>query len=76
MVRCWLTNTHTFFFPWGETTVTLENVEKICLLPIMGDVNPLELELFDAKSEIAGKLLETFGGSSASWGGNRTRFSF
>ena len=76
MERCWHTNTHTFFFPWGETTVTLENVEKICLLPIMGDVNLLELELFDAKSEIAGKLLETFRGTSASWGGNKARFSF
>ena len=76
MVRCWHTDTHTFFFPWGETTVTLEDVERICLLPIMGDVNPLELELFDAKSEIASKLLETFGGTSATWGGNRTRFSF
>ena len=42
----------------------------------MGDVNLLELELFDAKSEIAGKLLETFGGTSASWGGNKARFSF
>ena len=66
MVRRWHTDTHTFFFPWGETTVTLEDVERICLLPSMGDVNPLELELFVAKSEIAGKLLETFGGTSAS----------
>ena len=42
----------------------------------MEDVNPLELELFDAESEIVGKLLETFGGASASWGGNRAWFSF
>ena len=42
----------------------------------MGDVNPLELELFDAKSGIASKLLETFKGTSTSWGGNRARFSF
>ena len=66
MVRHWHTDTHTFFFPWGETTVTLEDVERICLLPSMGDVNPLELELSDAESKIAGKLLETFGGTSTS----------
>ena len=76
MVRHWHTDTHTFFFPWGETTVTLEDVERICLLPCMGDVNPLKLELSDAEFEIAGKLLETFRGTSASWGGNRARFSF
>ena len=66
IVRCWHTDTHTFFFPWGETMVTLEGVERIYLLPSMGDVNPLELELSGAESEIAGKLLETFGGTSAS----------
>ena len=76
MVRHWHTDTHTFFFPWGETTVTLEDVERICLLPSMGDVNPLELEWSEAEAEIADKLLETFGGTSASWGGNRARFSF
>nr|POF23166.1 hypothetical protein CFP56_70946 [Quercus suber] len=68
MVRRWHTDTYTFFFPWGETTVTLEDVERICLLPSMGNVNPLELRLSNAESEIAGKLLETFGGASASWG--------
>ena len=76
LVRHWDTNTHTFFFPWGETTVTLEDVERICLLPSMGDINPLELELSDEESMIAVKLLETFGGTSASWGGNRADFLF
>ena len=42
----------------------------------MGDVNPLELGLSNEESVIAGKLLETFGGTFASWGGNRARFSF
>ncbi|KAL0000803.1 hypothetical protein SO802_014584 [Lithocarpus litseifolius] len=76
LVRRWHTDTHTFFFPWGEITITLEDVERICLLPSMGDINPLELELSDKESKIAGKLLETFRGTSASWGGNRARFSF
>ena len=58
------------------TTVTLEDVEKICLLPSMGDVNLLELGLSDKESVIAGKLLEAFGGTFRFWGGNRARFSF
>ena len=76
LVRRWNPDTHTFFFPWGETTVTLEDVERICLLPSMGDVNLLELGLSDEESAIAGKLSETFGGTSVSWPGNRVRFSF
>ena len=75
LVCRWHTDTYTFF-PWGETTVTLEDVERICLLPSMGDINLLELELSDEESVIARKLLETFGGTFASWGGNRARFSF
>ena len=66
LIRRWNPDTHTFFFPWGETTVTLKDVERICLLPSMGDVNPLELGLSDEESVIAGKLLETFEGTFAS----------
>ena len=51
-------------------------MERICLLLGMGDVNPLELGLSDEESVIAGKLLETFEGTFASWGGNRAKFSF
>ena len=76
LVCHWNLDTYTFFFPWGETTVTLEDVERICLLPSMGDVNLLEVGLSDEESAIIGKLLETFGGSFASWAGNRARFSF
>nr|POE96335.1 hypothetical protein CFP56_49735 [Quercus suber] len=42
----------------------------------MGNVNLLELRLSDEESVIARKLLETFGGMSMSWTGNRARFSF
>ena len=66
LARCWNPNTHTFFFPWGETTITLEDVERICLLPSMGYVNLLELGLSDEESAIFKKLLETFGGTSTS----------
>ena len=46
------------------------------MLPSMGDINLLELELSDVEFVIVEKLLETFGGTSASWGRNRARFSF
>nr|POF00013.1 hypothetical protein CFP56_55808 [Quercus suber] len=42
-------------------SLTLEDVDRICLLPSMGDVNLLELGLSDEESAIARKLLEMFG---------------
>ena len=66
LVCRWIPDIHTFFFPWGETTITLEEVERTCLLPSMGDANLLELGLSDEESVIARKLLETFGGTSMS----------
>ena len=47
-----------------------------CLQPSMGDVNLLELRLSDEESGIAKELLDAFGGKSASWTGNRARFSY
>lgn len=41
-----------FSYLGDETTVTPEDVEKICFLPSMGVVSPLELGLFDKESEI------------------------
>ena len=66
LVCRWIPDIHTFFFPWGETTITLEEVERTCLLPSMGDANLLELRLSVKESVIARKLLETFGGTSMS----------
>ena len=66
LVCRWIPDIHTFFFAWGETTITLEEVERTCLLPSMGDANLLELGLSDEESMIARKLLETFGGTSMS----------
>ena len=51
-------------------------MERICLLPNIGDVNLLMLGLSDEESVIARKLLETFGDTSTSWEGNGARFSF
>ena len=41
-------------------------MERICLLPSMGNVNLLELGLSNEESVIARKLLEAFGGTSTS----------
>jgi len=34
----WRLETHTFHFPLGETTITLEDVEHILGLPVDGEV--------------------------------------
>ena len=51
-------------------------MKRICLLPSVRDVNPLESRLFDEESGIARELLDAFGGTSASWTSNRARFSY
>uniref|UniRef100_A0A2N9GJL1 Aminotransferase-like plant mobile domain-containing protein n=1 Tax=Fagus sylvatica TaxID=28930 RepID=A0A2N9GJL1_FAGSY len=37
LVRRWNPATHTFFLAWGEVTITLEDIERILLLPCLGD---------------------------------------
>jgi len=37
-VERWRTETHTFHFPLGETTITLEDVKLVLGLPIDGEV--------------------------------------
>ena len=76
LVHRWNPNIHTFFIPWGKTTITLEDVERICLLPSMGYMNLLELGLFDEEFVIVRKLLDAFGGTSTSWTSNRSRFPY
>lgn len=51
-------------------------MERICLLPSMGDVSLLELGLFNEEFVTAGKLLDAFGGTFVSWISNRARFSY
>jgi len=38
LVEMWRLETHTFHFPLGETTITLEDVEHILGLPVDGEV--------------------------------------
>ena len=47
LVRCWCPALHTFLFSFVELTVTLEDVVKNFLLPVLGDENPFDINLSD-----------------------------
>ena len=75
LIRRWSSEFHTFFFSWGETTATLENVERLFLLPSMGRLNPTDLELDREEAKIEERLYKAFGGRAALPSGQRARFS-
>ena len=56
LVRQWCTTTHTFFFSYGEFTVTLEDVANQLLLPILGDADVATLELSLEEKAIEAEL--------------------
>nr|POF22770.1 hypothetical protein CFP56_09747 [Quercus suber] len=58
-----------------ETTITLEDVERLFLLPSMGRLNPMDLELNSEEAKIKERLYKVFGGHAASLTGQRARFS-
>jgi hypothetical protein len=49
----WCPTTHTFFFAWGELTLTLEDIENHWMLPILGEFAPSVIELSAKEEEIA-----------------------
>ena len=75
LIRCWSLETHTFFFSWGQTTVTLKDVERLFLLPSMGRLNPMDLELNSEEAKIEERLYKAFGGRTTSLTSQRARFS-
>ena len=69
LVRCWCPALHTFLFSFVELTVTLEDVVKNFLLPVLGDENPFDINLSDEDLKVEEKLFTHFGGRTASSGG-------
>ena len=64
LVRRWCTTTHTFFFSCGKLTVTLEDMANQLLLPILGDVDPVTLELSLEEKAIETELKKRMAGNA------------
>jgi len=62
LVHRWNSATHTFFFAWGEGTVTLEDVEKILLLPLVGYKRPWPIVPVEGSEGIIEQLYTDHGG--------------
>uniref|UniRef100_A0A2N9GAC1 Aminotransferase-like plant mobile domain-containing protein n=1 Tax=Fagus sylvatica TaxID=28930 RepID=A0A2N9GAC1_FAGSY len=57
ILRRWCTSTHTFFFLWGELTITLEDVENHWLLPVLGDMDPFAVEMSEEETLVEQALM-------------------
>uniref|UniRef100_A0A2N9HJ25 Aminotransferase-like plant mobile domain-containing protein n=1 Tax=Fagus sylvatica TaxID=28930 RepID=A0A2N9HJ25_FAGSY len=57
ILRRWCTSTHTFFFSWGELTITLEDVENHWLLPVLGDMDPFAVEMSEEETVVEQALM-------------------
>jgi hypothetical protein len=75
LVWRWCPSTHTFFFAHGEMTVTLEDIENLWLLPILGDQDPAELELSPEESKIEAVLADYIGRKNIALGTQAARFN-
>jgi hypothetical protein len=52
VLRRWCPATHTFFFAWGELTLTLEVIANHWMLPILGEFSPSDIKLSAEEEEI------------------------
>uniref|UniRef100_A0A2N9FUA4 Aminotransferase-like plant mobile domain-containing protein n=1 Tax=Fagus sylvatica TaxID=28930 RepID=A0A2N9FUA4_FAGSY len=57
ILRRWCASTHTFFFSWGELTITLEDVENHWLLPVLGDMDPFAVEMSEEETLVEQALM-------------------
>ena len=73
LVRRWCPALYTFPFSFGELTVTLEDVVKNFLLPVLRDENPFNINLSDEDLKVEEKLFTHFGRCTASPGGKPAR---
>uniref|UniRef100_A0A2N9EGL6 Aminotransferase-like plant mobile domain-containing protein n=1 Tax=Fagus sylvatica TaxID=28930 RepID=A0A2N9EGL6_FAGSY len=56
VLRRWCPSTHTFFFSWGELTVTLEDIANHWILPVLGEHSFSNIKLSMEEEEIAAAL--------------------
>jgi len=64
LVRQWCSATHTFFISCGKITVTLEDVANQLLLPILGDMDPSDIELSSEEEAVEAKLRKGMSGNA------------
>ena len=67
VLRRWYPSTHTFFFAWGELTVTLEDIANHWMLPILGEYSFSNIELSVAEEEVAAALRRHSSTKLSSW---------
>jgi hypothetical protein len=67
VLRRWYPSTHTFFFAWGELTVTLEDIANHWMLPILGEYSFSDIELSAAEEEVAAALRRHSSTKLSSW---------
>jgi hypothetical protein len=67
VLRRWCPATHTFFFAWGELTLTLEDIVNHWMLPILGELSTSGIELFVVEEEVARTLRRHSSTRIASW---------
>ena len=75
LVRRWNSATHMFFFAWGEATVTLEDVDKILLLSLVGCKQPWPIVLVEGSEGIIEQLYIGYGGRDAPPCNKHSRFA-
>ncbi|GMY24098.1 CHD3-type chromatin-remodeling factor PICKLE [Fagus crenata] len=76
LVRCWNLATHTFFLAWGAVTITLKDIERILLLPYLGDNDPTAINLTVEETRWEDALYLGFGSREASPGGQKARLNY
>ena len=64
LVRWWCSTNHTFFLSCDEITVTLEDVANLLLQPILGDMNPNDIELSTKEEAVEAKLRKGMSGNA------------
>ena len=71
LVHRWCTTTHTFFLSCGEIAVTLEDVANQLSLPILGDVDPSDMELSPKVDTVEAELMKGMSGNAklSHWAG-------